>query len=161
MTIFVGYWLINANTVVAAGMLVAHGETGWLARYAWSVALGCLACSLALTPPLGLDGLVLGHRDPLRRGLSLLHALRAAQAAGDAGRPGPARLAARLPAGGSAGARAGGRRVLALDLDTLGEVLAVGLGGLAAYWLVFAALFLEPSERRLAVDVVRGMFRTG
>jgi O-antigen/teichoic acid export membrane protein len=160
MTIFVGYWLINANTVVAAGMLVAHGETAWLARYAWSVALGCLAASLALTPLLGLEGLVLGTAIPyavsfpffVRFALSKLPAT-----LGDLARRAwlPAYPLAALLALTLIGTRA------AFDLDRLGEVLAVGLGGLAAYWLVFAALFLDASERRLAVDVVRGMLRAG
>lgn len=160
MTIFVGYWLINANTVVASGMLVAQGETGWLARYAWAVALGCLAASLALTPLLGLDGLVLGTAVPyalafpffMRFALSKLPA-----SLGDLARRAwlPAYPLAALLALALVGAR------VALDLDTLGEVLAVGLGGLAAYWVAFAVLFLDPSERRLAVDVVRGMLRTG
>ena len=160
MTIFVGYWLINANTVVAAGMLVAHGESGWLARYAWAVALACLAASLALTPLLGLDGLVLGTAIPyavsfpffLRFALSKLPAT-----LGDLARRAwlPAYPLAVLLALALGGAR------LAFDLDSLGEVLVVGLGGLAAYWLVFAAVFLDASERRLALDVVRGMLRTG
>ena len=160
MTIFVGYWLINANTVVAAGMLVAHGETGWLARYAWSVALGCLACSLALTPPLGLDGLVLGTAIPYAVGFPFFMRFALRKLPFDLGELArrawlPAYPLAAVLALGLVAAR------LALDLDSLGEVLVVGLGGLAAFWLVFAAVFLEPSERRLAVDVVRGMFRTG
>lgn len=160
MAIFVGYWLINANTVVPAGMLVAHGETGWLARYAWSVALGCLAASLALTPLLGLDGLVLGTAIPYAVSFPIFMRFVLRKLPVDLGE-----LARRawLPAYPLAAALALALAAarLVLDLDTLGEVLVVGLGGLAAYWLIYATVFLDASERRLAVDVVRGMLRTG
>jgi hypothetical protein len=141
-------------------MLVAQGETAWLARYAWAVALGCLGASLVLTPLLGLDGLVLGTAIPyavsfpffLRFALGKLPA-----SLGDLAQRAwlPAYPLAALLALALLGARA------AFDLDTLGEVLAVGLGGLAAYWVLFAAVFLDASERRLAVDVVRGVLRAG
>ena len=64
MTILLSYWLINANTIVAGAMLVSAGETAWLARYAWLVALSNLGLSLALTPALGLKGVVLGTTIP-------------------------------------------------------------------------------------------------
>ena len=160
MTIFVGYWLINANTVVASGMLIARGETAWLARYAWGVALGCLALSLALTPPLGLDGLVLGTAIPYAVAfpIFLRFVLRTLPVSlGDLARR--AWLPAYPLAAALALALVGVR--LVVDLDALWEVLALGLGGLAAYWAIFTVFFLESSERRLAVDVARGMLRAG
>lgn len=160
MAIFVGYWLVNANTVVPGGMLVAYGETGWLARYAWAVALASLALSIALTSELGLDGVVLGTTIPylLSFPIFLRFALRKLPVAlGDLARR------AWLPAYSSGAVLAVGLLALqeAADLDSLVPLLAVGLGAVVVYWVAYYVLWLERSERVLVRDVVGGMFRAG
>lgn len=160
MAIFVGYWLVNVNAVVAGGMLVARGETAWLARYAWGVALSCLVLSVALTPPFGLEGLVLGTTVPYVLSFPIFARFaldRLEVPTGEILRRAwlPAYPLAVVLAAALVAAR------LAFELDSLWEVLAVGLGGLGAYWAAYALIFLAPSERALIGDTLRGMFRGG
>lgn len=60
MTILVSYWLIGVASSVGGAMLIAAGRARLIAGFASCVALLSLALSLALTPVLGLDGVVLG-----------------------------------------------------------------------------------------------------
>ena len=60
MTLLAAYWLFNANTGVAGTMLLAAGRIRRLTAYALAVALLNVALSLALTPSLGLNGVILG-----------------------------------------------------------------------------------------------------
>ena len=60
LTIFVAYWFFGANTGVLGSMIYAHGKAGALARIAWLIALANLIISLALTPLIGLEGVVIG-----------------------------------------------------------------------------------------------------
>lgn len=64
MTILVSYWLIAAASAVGGAMLVAAGRARLVAIFITCVAIASLALSLALTPSLGLDGLVLGTSIP-------------------------------------------------------------------------------------------------
>ncbi len=64
MTILVGYWLIAAASAVGGAMLVAAGRVRLVAIFSSCVAAVSLALSLILTPPFGLDGLVLGTSIP-------------------------------------------------------------------------------------------------
>ena len=64
MTILLSYWLVQAGTGVAGGMLVAAGRLRELNRYAWLVALTNLGMSLALTALFGLEGVVIGTAVP-------------------------------------------------------------------------------------------------
>jgi O-antigen/teichoic acid export membrane protein len=64
MTILVGYWTIGAASAVGGAMLVAAGRVRLVAVYITCVAVFSLGLSLALTPPFGLDGLVLGTTIP-------------------------------------------------------------------------------------------------
>jgi len=158
MAIFVGYWLVNVNSVVPGGMLVAYGETAWLARYAWAVALVSLALSIALAPELGLDGVVLGTTLPYVLSFPVLmrFALRKLPfSLADVARR------AWLPAYSLGAVLAGAILVVreTVALDSLLPVLAVCAGALLAYWAAYYALWLDRAERGLIRDVARGMFR--
>jgi O-antigen/teichoic acid export membrane protein len=159
MTILLAYWLVAANALVATTVLIAHGHTLWLAHYAWTVALTNLALSVALTPWLGLDGVVLGTTLPYVVAIPI--AMRKAL------RELPVRAsdfwsAAWLP--GYTTAAAVGAAIVALRLVTpiegLLPVIAVATAGVGFAWGAWWVLWLTPEERRLAGDVVRGMFRT-
>jgi O-antigen/teichoic acid export membrane protein len=75
LAVFSCYWIVGANTGVASSMLVAAGEVRIVARYAWCVAIANLALSLALTPSLGLMGVVLGTTIPNFIGVPFLIAI--------------------------------------------------------------------------------------
>jgi O-antigen/teichoic acid export membrane protein len=60
MTIFVSYWLAAAGLGVGQTMMLAVGRMKILVAYAVTVAALNLAISLALTPSLGLQGVVIG-----------------------------------------------------------------------------------------------------
>jgi O-antigen/teichoic acid export membrane protein len=64
MTIFVSYWLLLGGSSVGLGMIIAAGRIKALVVYSVVGALLNLALSLALTPSLGLDGVVLGTSLP-------------------------------------------------------------------------------------------------
>jgi O-antigen/teichoic acid export membrane protein len=64
MTILVSYWLVSAASSVGGSMLVAAGRARVVAIFISGVAIVSLAVSLLLTPPLGLDGVVLGTAIP-------------------------------------------------------------------------------------------------
>jgi O-antigen/teichoic acid export membrane protein len=156
MVILLSYWLLNGATGVPAAILVAAGKARTLARYAWSVALANLALSLALTPPLGLEGVTLGTSIPylavfpfiLRESLRVVPV-------------GLGRLAfdAWIPAyslgAGLATVLVGIRA--AVDLDSVPALVGVAGGGLAAYWLAFYFVWMRPDERVLVRDVARGL----
>jgi O-antigen/teichoic acid export membrane protein len=64
MTILVGYWLTASSTAVAGAMLIAAGRARALVIYGGLMATLNLGLSLALTPSLGLNGVVLGTTIP-------------------------------------------------------------------------------------------------
>jgi O-antigen/teichoic acid export membrane protein len=158
LVILVSYWYLNANTIVASGMLVAHGYAGWLVRYAWAGAAVSLTFSLIFTPLFGLNGVALGTTlgyavmFPVFMWLTLRGLpVRLGELAREAWLPGyttAALVAAFL-----------GAIRLAMDLDSLGTVLIAAGAGLALYWVVYYVVWLRPEERRLIGSVVRGMLR--
>lgn len=64
MTILVSYWLLLGGSSVGLSMMIAAGRMRPVIVYSVSVAVLNLAVSLALTPWLGLDGVVLGTSLP-------------------------------------------------------------------------------------------------
>lgn len=64
MTLLVAYWVIGAASAVGGAMLVAAGRARLVAIFISCVAAFSLALSLILTPPFGLDGVVLGTSIP-------------------------------------------------------------------------------------------------
>ncbi len=160
MSIFVGYWAVNANAVVPGPMLIAAGESRWLARYGWAVAAVTLGLSLALTPPLGLEGLVLGttvgillcfpffYRFSLRRlSVGFGEIVRRAWV--------PAYSTLLLPIVLLVVLRLGP------GVEGLVQVMAAGGAALVLYWAAFWVAWMDPGERRLVGATARGLFRTG
>jgi O-antigen/teichoic acid export membrane protein len=153
LSILVSYWLLYGALAVTPGFLIGAGKARTVARYMVVVAGANLALSLALTPLVGLEGPALGTAIPYLVAFPFL--LRLALSAA------PVRLAelaraAWLPAyslGLALAALLVAAR-LALDIDTLPELLALGGGGVLAYWLAFYGLWLAPGERRLVRDTV-------
>jgi O-antigen/teichoic acid export membrane protein len=154
MAILLSYWLANSATGVAGGMLVAVGRFRELNRYAWTVAVMNLTLSIALTPWLGLEGVVIGTALPYLVVVPWLIQLTLRAF------PIPlARLArvAWVPAyatGALVAAFLGLARLL-LPLDSLLAVLLVGAAALALGWGAYAAFWMEPSERRMVRTVLR------
>jgi O-antigen/teichoic acid export membrane protein len=64
MTILVSYWLFAGGISVGLTMMIAVGRVKTIAVYGCVVAALNLAISLALTPSLGLDGVVIGTSLP-------------------------------------------------------------------------------------------------
>jgi O-antigen/teichoic acid export membrane protein len=156
MAILMSYWLVSGTTGVLQGIVVSGGRAPVLARLAWTVALSNLAISLALTPSLGLEGVTIGTAVPyiaiypffLRVVLKLVPTVKFRDLAREAFMPAyvlGAVLAAALAAA----------RIL-LDLDSVIPLVAVSLGGLAAFWLAYYVVWLRPEERTLVRDVAGG-----
>jgi membrane protein EpsK len=157
MVILLSYWLGYASLGVAASMLVAAGRIRDVAAFAVAVAGLNFVLSLALTPSLGLDGVVLGTTIAWVVSFPFFIALVLATF--------PVRLSelareAWLPAYSTACALAAGLVAarLLFGLDTLAEVVTAGLVGIACYWFVFYAVWLRPSERILVANVARAAF---
>ncbi len=156
LSILVSYWLLYGALAVTPGFLVGAGKARTVARYMVVVAGANLALSLALTPLLGLEGPALGTAIPYFVAFPFLLRLSLSAA--------PVRLAelaraAWLPAY-SLGLALAALLVavrLALDIDTLPELLALGGAGVLGYWGAFYALWLAPEERAL----VRGLAGRG
>ena len=158
LVILVSYWYLSANTIVASGMLVAHGRAGWLVRYAWAAAAVSLALSLILTPLFGLEGVALGTTlgYVVMFPVFIWMTLRGLPV-----RLGELARAAWLPGYSTAALVAAflGAIRLATDLERIDAVVAAGFAGLALYWGVYFAVWLRPEERRLVAAVARGMLR--
>jgi O-antigen/teichoic acid export membrane protein len=158
MALFVGYWLINANTGVASSMLVTAGRIRQLTVYAVAVAVLNLALSLALTPSLGLNGVVLGTTLSYLLGFPFFFAIvldTFAVSLGQLAREAwlPAYATGVVVAGGLISAR------LLLPFESLAEVLAGSALALLAYWTVYYVVWLRPSERILVRDVAWALVR--
>jgi O-antigen/teichoic acid export membrane protein len=152
------YWLIGPNTSVIGWVLLAEGETRALARYAWAVALSNLALSLALTPWLGLEGVVLGTLVPyclwtpafLRAGLRHF-GVTWRQMAQRVWLPGYASCA--IVAALLIPLR------LTVSLDSVPALLAAVGAGLATAWMALWIVFLDPGERRLVRSLASSPLR--
>ena len=154
MAILVSYWLANSATGVGGGMLVAAGQLRELNLYAWIVAGANLVLSLALTPLIGLDGVVIGTTVPYVAITPWFIALML--------REFPVTLerflrVACLPAyatGGLVAACAGLARAL-FALDTVGAVAVATLAALVIGWVAYAVFWMGPAERRMVRQVMR------
>jgi O-antigen/teichoic acid export membrane protein len=155
MTILVGYWVLYANTSVGWNLLVAVGQIRKFALCVAAIATLNVALSLALTPSLGLNGVVLGTAIPyvlavpvFLRMVPVQFGVRVSQLAREAWLPAystGAVIAAALVA-----LRA------TVDLATLPACAAAGLGALVLYGLIYGAVWLRPEERMLARTLVHG-----
>jgi O-antigen/teichoic acid export membrane protein len=153
MVILMSYWLLASSTAVASPMLIAAGKARLLVLYAGVMAIGNLALSLALTPGLGINGVVLGTAIPyaLLSPVVLLIACRVF----------PVRFAdfARrvwLPVFSLAIPLAIALTVVRLTLTLHGivSVLVVLAASLGAYWLCFYLIWFEPGEKLLIRDLL-------
>jgi O-antigen/teichoic acid export membrane protein len=159
MTLLVSYWLVGANTGVAWGVLLAAGRIRALTAYAVAVAALNLGLSLALTPSLGLNGVVLGTTLSYLVGLPFFLGLTLRTVPVSLGEL--ARIAwlpAYATAAGMGAALVAAR--LWLPLDTFLSVAAVGLAALAIYFVAYYVCWLTPGERLLLRDLVGGGRRT-
>ena len=154
MAILVSYWLLASATGVAGGMLVASGRMRELNRYAWMIAGTNLALSLALTPVLGLEGVVIGTTVPYvifvpylllvtRRTYSVPLSRMARVAWG------PAYTTGLLVAAVAGLAR------LVSPLESVAGVLLAAALALAVGWCAYAAVWMDPRERRMVRSVLR------
>jgi O-antigen/teichoic acid export membrane protein len=158
MTLLVSYWLLNSATGVAGTMLVAAGRVRPLAIYAAAVAGLNLVLSLLLTPILGLNGVVLGTTISYLLGFPFFMRLTL--------KAFPVSLAdfwheAWLPAYVTGAVMAGLLLAvrLSVPLNTVPRVVGTGLAALLAYWIVYYAVWLRPSERVLVRDVALAVVR--
>jgi O-antigen/teichoic acid export membrane protein len=159
MTILVGYWLVGANYNVASSILVAAGRLRALAIYSWSVALLNLGLSLALTPSLGLNGVVLGTTIAgfvLSPVMIWLIVSSFPISLGELARE------SWLPAYSLAAALAAVLIAvrLAFGVTGVGAVAAVSAGGLLAYWAAAYAFWLRPNERALVRQIAASGWQT-
>lgn len=154
LAIMLSHWLLDGVLGVTGAMLVAVGAARDLARWAMAVGGATVALALALVPWLGLDGAALAMAIPYVAlfPYMLRITLRAV--------PVPLGELARrafAPAWALGALLAAALVAVRLTLDPAGPaaVLATAVVGLAAYWLVYYALFLDRGERAL----VRGLAR--
>jgi O-antigen/teichoic acid export membrane protein len=158
MTLLVGYWLFNANTGVAGSMLLAAGRARQLTVYSAAVAALNLALSLALTPSLGLNGVVLGTTLSYALGFPFFIALTLSAipvTLGELARE------AWLPSYLTGAALAGGLIAVRsfVSLESMQAVLGVAAPALVAYWATYYAVWLRPSERTLFKNVAWTIIR--
>ncbi|HYI80955.1 MAG TPA: polysaccharide biosynthesis C-terminal domain-containing protein [Thermoleophilaceae bacterium] len=153
MAIMLSHWLLNGVLGVTTAMLVAVGAARDLARWAMMLGGSTIVLALILVPALGLDGAALATAIPyvllfpymLRVTLnavpvSLGELVRRAFA--------PAWLLGALLAAALLWVR------IALDPEAAVAVAGTALGGLAAYWIAYYLLCLDPAERALARSIV-------
>ena len=154
LALFVSYWLASSSIVVTGGMLVAAGMARQLAIVAWVAAGMNFALSLALTPWLGIEGVVLGTTIPnvliapviLRMGIKRFE-VPLGEIAREVWLPA---FSLAVPIGAAVLAVR-----LSVELDTVVAVTGVAVAALAAYGLLYAVLWLKPNERALAMSIVR------
>ena len=154
MSLLVVYWLFTSSVAVGSSVLMAVGSVRTVAALAWAIAIVNLSVSLALTPWLGLDGVVLGttvgylavfpvylrvivHRLPVTIGELVREVWIPAFSLGLV--LGGALVAARL----------------VLGIDTLATVGAAAVIGITGYFAAYAVLWLRPAERRLFRSLLR------
>jgi O-antigen/teichoic acid export membrane protein len=156
LAILASYWLVGANSGVAGAMLVAAGWVRQLAWYAWLVAGVNLLLALVLTPLFGLEGVALAIAVPYVALFPVF--FRLVRAAFPSASLRDFAREAWLPTYTLCVALAAaliGLR-LAVDIDTLAEVIGVVLGGLALYATAWVALFATPGERTLLRSFLPG-----
>ncbi len=158
LSLLVGYWVVYANTSVGWNMLVAAGQIRKFALFAGAVALLNLALSLALTPILGLNGVVLGTAIPYVLGIPVFLRLTLPVFGVQV------REFARevwLPAYSTALAVGGALTAVrfSIDLETIPSSLAAAVMAVFSYWAVYYLAWLRPNERTLVRDLVRQFTR--
>ncbi|MEA2494993.1 MAG: hypothetical protein QOJ29_2904 [Thermoleophilaceae bacterium] len=154
MTVLISYWIMNASLGPAAVALFAAGKAREIAILAWATALINLAVSLALTPSMGLNGVVIGtvagyaltfvpwlrfttrflpvtYRDYWREIVLPPLALGVPLAA--------ALLIVRV----------------AIPLENVAVVASVAVGAVALYFVAYWAFAMDANERALARSLVR------
>jgi PST family polysaccharide transporter len=158
MSVLVSYWLLNAGVSVAGRMLVVAGRARAIAVYAVGVALTNLALSLALTPSLGLNGVVLGTTLAYVLGFPFFIRLtvrvfrvRLDELAREAWIP--AYVTGLVVAAGLVAVR------VTVTLDSAPRVLGAGLLAVLVYWAIYYAAWLRPSERVLVRSIAWLPFR--
>jgi O-antigen/teichoic acid export membrane protein len=152
--ILVGYWLFYANTVVGWNLIVALGQIRRFAIYAGVVALANAALSFALTPSLGLNGVVLGTAIPYVLAVPVFLRMVPPQfgvGLGELAREVwiPAYSTAVVVAAGLLAVR------LSVDLATVQACAAAAFVALLAYWTIYYVVWLRPGEQLLVRTLVR------
>jgi O-antigen/teichoic acid export membrane protein len=154
LIVMVGYWLLAANTGVTGSMLIAAGKVRDFTRYSWTVAISNLLLSLALTPPLGLVGVVLGTTIPYVLFFPYFLALVVRHL--------PVKLEdlareAWVPAYLTSAVLAGALLIVRVTVpfDSLATVIGVAAVALGAAWGGYYLAWLRPSERVLVRSVLR------
>jgi len=148
MTVLASYWLLNGCTGVPGRMLITAGRVRVLTMYAVVVAVVNISISLALTPSMGLDGVVLGTTIAFVLAFPFFiwlvvstFPVRLSDLVQDVWLPA---YATGVPiAIGLLAARAW------LQLDTVVGVLSTGVLALVAYWAIYYVAWLQGSERAL------------
>jgi O-antigen/teichoic acid export membrane protein len=158
MSILVAYWLVNASTGVSGGILVAANRVRVLTLYAVAVAVLNLLLSLALTPSLGLDGVVLGTT--IAAVLSGPWVIALSLSTLQVGIGFFAREAL-LPAYLTGALLAAALLVvrLTVSLNNAFTVAAVALASIGAYWAIYYLVWLQPGERNLVKNVGLAVIR--
>jgi O-antigen/teichoic acid export membrane protein len=158
MTLLIAYWLGYASLGVGGSMLVAAGRIRQITVYTAAVATLNLGLSLALTPSLGLNGVILGTTVSYFVSFPFFVALilstfpvRLADLVREVWVP--AYSTGALLAVGLVAAR------LVFHLDTLQEVVGGGVLALLSYWAIYYAAWLRPNERALVKNVALALVR--
>jgi O-antigen/teichoic acid export membrane protein len=158
MTIFVSYWLLLGGSSVGLSMIIATGRVKAVVIYSTVLATLNLGCSLALTPALGLNGIVLGTSLPYAIMLPAFITLLC--------RTFDVSILEYLRQGYSvaymAGATLAGWALLArrlLPIDRPAVLIGVGTIGLVGYAAGVYLLGLAPRERLLVRTTLRGARR--
>jgi O-antigen/teichoic acid export membrane protein len=154
MVILTSYWLLASSTAVASPMLVAAGHIRTLVVYAGAMAIGNLVLSLILTPMIGLNGVVIGTAIPyaLLSPAVLVIACRVFPVTiGDFARR------VWLPVFSLAVPLVLAVEVIRVTLSPHGApvILTVMMASLAAYWVFFYVIWLDPGEKLLIRDLIR------
>ena len=148
MSLLVSYWLFTANVSVGSSVMMATGRVRTVAGLAWAIAILNLCISLALTPWLGLEGVVLGTTIAYVAVLPVFLRIIIRSfpvTVGELAREVwlPAYSLAILLALALVAAR------LALPLDTLPAVAGAAAAGILSYFAAYYLVWLRPAERRL------------
>jgi len=156
MTVLASYWLLYGCSGVPGRMLITSGRVRVATIWAVAVAVVNVSISLALTPSLGLDGVVLGTTVSFVLGFPFFvwivlstFPIRLAELVRDVWLP--AYVTGVPVAIGLLAAR------LSLPLDTVVGVLSTALVALLAYWGLYYAVWLRAGERALVRAVALGM----
>lgn len=147
-------WVFHGAGGVLAALLVGADRGRELARWAVMLAVMDVVLALALTPPLGLEGIALATAIPYAALFPLLLSRGARAAGSTAGELARTSIAPALALAAALALLLLGARE-ALPIDDAPVLVAVALAAPAAYWAAFYALCLTPAQRAL----VRGLAR--